>query len=189
MAAPPPRLRPATVADVEAWLDVVEVVAQERRWIGLEPPLDRPALAVRLREAIAAEAELRLVAEAGGEVVGLLSAEEYHGIVSLGMMLLPAWRGHGIGRGLLDELAAWARSRGAHKLTLQVWPHNDAAIRLYERYGFETEGKLRRHWRRASGELWDALVMGLPLDQAGGGQPEASRRRARWASSASSRPP
>jgi RimJ/RimL family protein N-acetyltransferase len=45
-----------------------------------------------------------------------------------------------------------------------VWPHNGAALRLYERTGFVVEGRLRRHWRRRNGELWDALLMGLVLD-------------------------
>ena len=52
-----------------------------------------------------------------------------------------------------------------HKIALQVWPHNEAAIALYERYGFEREGYLKRHWRRRSGELWDAVVMGLLLTE------------------------
>lgn len=164
MAEPSARIRPATGRDVEAWVDVVEAVASERLWIGHEPPVDRDALAERLREALTDGTQLRLVAEVDGRVVGLLTAEDYHGIASLGMMLLPDWRGRGIGPRLLDELVAWARRRGAHKLSLQVWPHNTGAIRLYERYGFAVEGRLRRHWRRANGELWDALVMGLLLD-------------------------
>jgi RimJ/RimL family protein N-acetyltransferase len=49
-------------------------------------------------------------------------------------------------------------------MALQVWPHNAAAIALYERFGFERECYLRRHYRRRSGELWDAIVMGLRLD-------------------------
>ena len=52
---------------------------------------------------------------------------------------------------------------GAHKVALEVWPHNHAALRLYQRAGFETEGRLRRHYRRRNGELWDTIVMGLAL--------------------------
>jgi putative acetyltransferase len=54
---------------------------------------------------------------------------------------------------------------GAHKLELQAWPHNDAAIRLYLRHGFVHEGLLRRQYRRHNGELWDAVIMGLVLDE------------------------
>jgi RimJ/RimL family protein N-acetyltransferase len=58
----------------------------------------------------------------------------------------------------------WAREHEIHKLALQVWPHNDAALRLYERFGFEQEGVLRGHYRRQDGELWDAIVTGRLLE-------------------------
>ena len=43
-----------------------------------------------------------------------------------------------------------------------------AALALYRKFGFEQEGYLRSHYRRANGELWDAVVMGLLLREAGG---------------------
>jgi RimJ/RimL family protein N-acetyltransferase len=58
----------------------------------------------------------------------------------------------------------WAEEAGAHKVTLQVWPHNEAARALYRKVGFVEEGLLRRHYRRRNGELWDAITMGLVLD-------------------------
>jgi RimJ/RimL family protein N-acetyltransferase len=45
-----------------------------------------------------------------------------------------------------------------------VWPHNDDALRLYEKFGFEREGVLRGHYRRQDGELWDAIVTGRLLE-------------------------
>jgi putative acetyltransferase len=50
-----------------------------------------------------------------------------------------------------------------------VWPHNHPARQLYERFGFVEEGRLRRHYRRQNGELWDAIVMGLVLDDSSPG--------------------
>jgi RimJ/RimL family protein N-acetyltransferase len=75
-----------------------------------------------------------------------------------------AYRGRGIGSALLEASIGWARQAGAHKIALEVWPHNEAAIALYEKFGFEREGYLRKHWRRRSGELWDSVVMGLLLE-------------------------
>ncbi len=74
------------------------------------------------------------------------------------------WRGRGVGGALMAAAIDWARGNGIHKLALQVWPHNLAAQRLYQRFGFVEEGHLRRHYRRRNGELWDAIVMGLVLD-------------------------
>ena len=97
--------------------------------------------------------------------VGQLGLElARYGVADLGMRVAAGWRGRGVGTALLTEAVRRARAAGAHKIALQVWPDNAAAIALYERFGFQREGYLRRHYRRRSGELWDAVVMGLPLD-------------------------
>jgi ribosomal protein S18 acetylase RimI-like enzyme len=103
-----------------------------------------------------------LVAELGGEIAGLASVEGA-AVAQLGMLVAPAWRRRGVGSALLEASIEAARALGAHKVSLQVWPHNEAALRLYYRYGFEREGYLRSHYRRRNGELWDAVVMGLLL--------------------------
>ena len=53
--------------------------------------------------------------------------------------------------------------QGLHKLVLDVFAHNEAAIALYRKFGFVEEGRRVKQYRRASGELWDALDMGLLL--------------------------
>ena len=63
------------------------------------------------------------------------------------------------------------RGTEAHKIDLEVWPHNTAARRLYERAGFVIEGRRRRHWRRDNGQLWDTIEMSLLLDEASPGSP------------------
>ena len=57
----------------------------------------------------------------------------------------------------------WARAEGLHKLCLEVFPTNTPAIALYRKYGFVEEGRRVKQYRRASGELWDSLMMGLLL--------------------------
>jgi len=56
-----------------------------------------------------------------------------------------------------------SRAQGLHKLSLEVFPHNEAALALYRKFGFVEEGRRVRHYRRESGELWDSVVMGLLL--------------------------
>jgi len=73
------------------------------------------------------------------------------------------WRGRGVGTALLTAAIEKARNEGLHKLSLEVFPHNDAAIALYRKFGFIEEGRRVRHYRRASGELWDSIAMGLLL--------------------------
>jgi RimJ/RimL family protein N-acetyltransferase len=106
-----------------------------------------------------------LVAAAGGRVIGHVNVHmEPYKVAGLGMMVDARWRGQGVGGALVEGAIARARALGAHKLALQLWPHNDAARRLYRRHGFVDEGLLRRHYRRRNGELWDAVIMGLVLD-------------------------
>jgi len=106
-----------------------------------------------------------LVAEDDGRIVGELGIEvARYGVAEFGMMVSADGRGRGVGSALLSGAIEWARGAGAHKVALQVWPHNEAAIALYRKFGFEQEGLLRRHYRRRNGELWDAVVMGLALD-------------------------
>ena len=50
--------------------------------------------------------------------------------------VLPEAQGHGVGTAILAELERRARAREAAKLTLEVVGSNEAAQRLYERFGF-----------------------------------------------------
>jgi ribosomal protein S18 acetylase RimI-like enzyme len=157
-------VREATLDDVDAVVAVVVEVAGEGRWIATEAPVDVERRRRRMVEDIEGEDAIVLVAEAGGEVVGQLGLRlASYGVADLGMAVAAGWRGRGVGTALLAEAVERARKAGAHKIALQVWPHNAAALALYERFGFRREGYLTRHYRRRSGELWDAVVMGLPL--------------------------
>ena len=170
MSGPPPanpevKVREATLADVDALVDLLVAVAGEGRWIATEPPVDVERRRRRKVEEVEDADAVVLVAEAGGELVGELDLHlARYGVAELGMAVAAAWRARGVGSPLLAEGIDRARAAGAHKIDLQVWPHNAAAIALYERFGFEREGYLRRHYRRRSGELWDAVIMGLRLD-------------------------
>ncbi|MFL5883069.1 MAG: GNAT family N-acetyltransferase [Actinomycetota bacterium] len=164
---PPPAVtvRPATADDVDALVAMLVEVAGEGRWIATEAPVDVEQRRRRLLEDIEREDAIVLLAEAGGRPVGELGLHlARYGVADLGMAVAAGWRGRGVGTALLAEAVRRARQAGAHKIALQVWPHNTAAIALYERFGFQREGYLGRHYRRRSGELWDAVVMGLPLD-------------------------
>jgi RimJ/RimL family protein N-acetyltransferase len=159
------KIREATLADVDRLLELLVAVAGEGRWIATEAPVDLDRRRQRMVEDIEDADAIFLVAEADGELVGELGLHlARYGVADLGMLVAAGWRGRGVGTALLAEAIDRARKAGAHKIALQVWPDNAAAIALYERFGFEREGHLRRHYRRRSGELWDAIIMGLRLD-------------------------
>jgi len=159
-------IRPETDADVPAVLDVLMSVAAEGRWIGTQLPLDKPARLAQMRAALErSESFAGFVAEVDGKVIGSIGLElASYGVVDLGICLLDGYRSQGVGLRLMQRGIEWARGAGAHKITLQVWPHNERGIGLYRKLGFVEEGLLRRHYRRNSGEIWDSVIMGLLLE-------------------------
>ena len=157
------RVRRATPDDLEVLLDLYEAVAAERVHIGGEAPVDRSRRRASWLETMDPSTPgTSMVAEAGGAIVGQLGVTGT-GRMELGMWVRADWRGRGVGSRLVEAAIHYARSHGAYKISLEVWPHNAAAIALYEKFGFEREGYLRKHWRRRNGELWDSVVMGLVL--------------------------
>ena len=98
-----------------------------------------------------------------GALVGRLSvSRDAHPasshVADLGLMVASDARRQGVGRALLSAAVEWARGAGVRKLELHVFPWNDAAISLYEAFGFEREGYRTGHYHRA-GEDVDAILM------------------------------
>ena len=101
---------------------------------------------------------------ANDEIVGSLHVDvSRFGFGEIGMAVARDWRGRGVGTALIEAAVEWARERGLHKLSLSVFAHNEAAIGLYRKVGFVEEGRRVKQYRRTSGELWDAIEMGLLL--------------------------
>jgi ribosomal protein S18 acetylase RimI-like enzyme len=158
VAERPFAIRPARDSDLFPIAVVFAAVADERDGVATQPPVDAEALAARWTT------DGVLVAVAGGEVVGFLHVEQSpHGFGEVGMAVAREWRDRGVGSGLLAASIEWARDQGLHKLSLSVFPHNAAAIALYRKFGFVEEGRRVKQYRRANGELWDAIEMGLLL--------------------------
>ena len=100
-----------------------------------------------------------------GAVIGRLSlARDTHPasshVADLGLMVSSESRRQGVGSALLDAAVDWARGAGIRKLELHVFPWNEPAIHLYEKFGFEREGIRKGHYARG-GEYVDAVLMAL----------------------------
>ncbi len=98
-----------------------------------------------------------IVAMAGNKVAGYAGMwvilDEGH-ITTLAVH--PDFRGQGIGTRLLNELIAEAGRRRCEKMTLEVRPSNDQALKLYEKNGFVSYG-VRPGYYSDTGE--DAVIM------------------------------
>lgn len=76
----------------------------------------------------------------------------------LGMGILPAFRGKGIGSQLLASAMEQAKKFGLEKVELNVYTSNKNAAALYRKHGFEEEG-LIKHYRKLDGKYFDCIVM------------------------------
>jgi RimJ/RimL family protein N-acetyltransferase len=153
-------VRPAVAGDARAMAESFAAVAEERDGIAAEPPVDIEEHTVMFARTLDSCA----VAVADGRIIGMLHVRaSRHGFGELGMHVDRGWRGRGVGAALVQAAISRARGQGLHKLCLEVFPHNTAAIALYRKSGFVEEGLRVKQYRRASGELWDSIIMGLAL--------------------------
>lgn len=161
-------MRRATVDDCEDLAEQMRIVVDEGRWLLMESTTTTEELSERFRQAITGRDHLVFVLEEGGELIGCLGMHPTRGkgVLSLGMWIVPQWRGKGGGRKLMDAGLA-ERPPDVHKVELEVFPDNDAAIGLYRSFGFEEEGLRRNHYRRLDGSFRSALIMARLFEPAG----------------------
>lgn len=74
-------------------------------------------------------------------------------------MLKEFW-GYGIGKHLLQQTLSWVDTNGMKKISLNVLETNERAISLYKKYGFETEGILKKEKLLSDGNDYNTIVMG-----------------------------
>jgi putative acetyltransferase len=99
----------------------------------------------------------RLVGSAGLHPVGP-QVRRRHAMM-LGIGVHPDAHGRGVGSALMDALMRQADDwLGVLRIELTVFADNARAIRLYERFGFEHEGRLRGYALR-DGRYVDAFTM------------------------------
>lgn len=65
----------------------------------------------------------------------------------------------GLGRYLLDKVAACARGLGMESILLEVRPSNLRALKVYEKYGFAEIGRRKAYYPAHNGQREDAIVM------------------------------
>ena len=119
----------------------------------------------RQRLAEPGDGRYNLVAVVGDRVVGMLGVSTFPNrprrrhVGAIDIVVHDEWQGKGVGGALmragLDLADNWLNLT---RLELEVYTDNEAAVRLYERFGFEREGTLRLHSYRG-GRYVDSYVM------------------------------
>lgn len=83
--------------------------------------------------------------------------------LSLGICILRACWGRGIGTAMMRVLVDEAKKTPAEQLELEAVGTNERAIRLYERFGFETFARHPRKLKYRDGTYADMVLMMLDL--------------------------
>ncbi|HEX6884732.1 MAG TPA: GNAT family N-acetyltransferase [Planctomycetota bacterium] len=126
--------RPAHLADAPGLVPLVEELGY---------PAPGAQIAARLARLLAAQDQLVVVAEEERALLGWIHAQEFLSLASdpaalvTGLVVDPAARRRGIGRGLVAAVEAWARARGLVSLRLRTRVARRDAQAFYLSLGFE----------------------------------------------------
>ncbi len=151
-------IRPATEQDIEALIDLyIEFHEFHVRGVPdrLQVPesYDRARLTDSLKKIIADVSSAIFVAEQGGIVVGLVEvylrqSEADDAIVQhtyghlQSLMMLEAYRHHGLGSRLTASAEQWAKDRGAIAMQLDTWEFEAGPLHFYEGLQYRTVKRL-----------------------------------------------
>jgi RimJ/RimL family protein N-acetyltransferase len=159
-------LREATPADARTLLALKRQLDQETSFMLLEPD-ERSADVAEMRSELeridAAANSVVIVATSGETLVGYaeLSGGVFRRNARTAELVIgraATASSQGVGAQLLGQAEAWARRYGLHRIELTVMAHNARAIRVYERHGFQVEGR-RQQCLLVDGRYVDELYM------------------------------
>jgi ribosomal protein S18 acetylase RimI-like enzyme len=125
----------------------------------LKEDVDDPEIVV----AWARPGAARTIAVEDGEVVGSVAVIPLHGwsshVGEVRLVVDPAHRGKGVGRGLARQAVIDAIDLGLAKLVVEVISDQEALVGMFRSLGFEPEALLADHVRDRTGAVRDLLVL------------------------------
>lgn len=117
----------------------------------------------RIQSVLASETQMVFVIEDEARLVGYLGVyggsykrNRHSAYIVTG--ILQEYAGRGLGRQLFEALEEWAMQHKLHRLELTVMCHNERAVHLYQKMGFEIEG-VKRDSLQVEGRYVDEYYM------------------------------
>jgi ribosomal protein S18 acetylase RimI-like enzyme len=157
-------IRDTTDADDEDVAALIDSVARERRYLASAVgfPVDGTRAFIG---SVKAAGGVHVIAVGSGEVIGWCDIvphpfEGMQHVGRLGMGVHKNYRSRGVGRELLSVAVQKAFARALERIELEVFASNGSAVRLYERFGFQCEGR-KVAARRLDGVTEDILVYAI----------------------------
>jgi len=142
-------IREIRESDAEEFLNLCNRIDAETPFMMFEPG-ERPTTIEdqedEIRDILSRDNQTIFVAEKDNQLIGYLAAyggryKRNRQTVYIVTGILQDFTSQGLGRKLFEQLEGWAKKRKIHRLDLTVMVHNEAALALYRKIGFEIEGR------------------------------------------------
>lgn len=167
-------IREAEAQDAAALVAFLDLVGQETDFTSLDENgilMTESEMALFIEKQATSDNQITLLALLNDEIAGVLNitAEQRIRIRHIGDIFLVIQRkfwNHGLGSIFLEEGIEWAKTSGVlRRLQLSVQKRNEAAIHLYSKFGFVTEGLQERGAYLKEGIFLDVCLMGRLIDK------------------------
>ncbi|HHW66566.1 GNAT family N-acetyltransferase [Defluviitalea raffinosedens] len=149
---------------VESYNRAVDIVARERKYLASTKGFSLESTRSFV-EAIEQNNLAQFYAIRNGMVIGWCDIlpknfEGFEHVGTLGMGVLPEYRGIGLGSHLLERAIEHAKAiNGIEKVELEVFESNENALKFYQKHGFFQEGR-RVKSRKLDGQYDNIILMG-----------------------------
>lgn len=163
--------RQPVVEDAEKIVEFYNYVGGETFYLSFQKD-EYPMNAEQQKEDILATnahpASIMILAMDGDEIAGIGTIHSGNKVKSrhqgeLGIVVAEKYQKKGIGSEIIRQLIDFCKNNGiTTRIQLDTLCANEVAVKLYEKFGFEIEGRLRNN-TLYEGNYYDLYVMGLLL--------------------------
>lgn len=167
------KLRPPEVVDAKEIIEFYEQVGKETTYLGFsegEYQVSEEVQSATIKEINDSENNTMILATIDSWIVGIgtissnnkKKKSKHVGV--LGIVISKAYCNIGLGAIMMEQLVEWGKSTNiTKKISLTVRKDNTRALALYEKFGFEVEGILKKE-TLIEGNYFDSVVMGLIIE-------------------------
>jgi ribosomal protein S18 acetylase RimI-like enzyme len=147
-------IRQATENDFDCIISNINSIAEERVHIaneGFKGDFNAKRFKEFIKHSYGIDS-IFFVAEINSKIVGDINVnigrlqKDKH-TASFGMGIIKEYRKMGIGSALVEDALKWIKEKGIEKISISVFSSNEAALSLYEKYGFKVEGKRLKQYK------------------------------------------
>ncbi len=140
-------IRKIEESDIEGLRETIGAVAREKKFLSVTDAFTLDQTTQYVSNNIANN-YAQYVADLGGEIIGWADIvpgqrESTRHCGGLGIGILKAYRGQGVGGQLLANVIRHSWDNGLTRLQLDVYSDNHRAIALYQKHGYQYEGTKR----------------------------------------------